>query len=231
MVWIDQEFILLCCTEDTAKDLARQLDKPIDDKLDAMAYRPGDASKQPWKLDIGSHLLKSIHIEDYCNQDFISVSGKGLSSDDVVILEDTGFSYRFADGEELYENRWSKPKEYSDDEKVEELVNSLNFIANYLDSEERDNYDSWLKEEINKAKRMAEELPDLFVENGHLLSPAIRTGVPEIVDLFMAQKPSRDTLIHIGNIAWSDDDQPLGKFIFENGFYDRSQKIPLCFRS
>ena len=229
VVWIDQEFILLCCTEDTAKDLARQLDKPIDDKLDAMAYRPGDASKQPWKLDIGSHLLKSIHIEDYCNQDFISVSGKGLSSDDVAILEDAGFSYRFADGEDLYKNQWSKPKEYSDEEKIGELFDSLTYIADSLDSEDRNN--SWGKDEIKKAKKMAEELPDLFVENGHLLSPAVRTEMPEIIDLFMAQKPPRDIMIHLGNLAWSDDDQPLGKFISENGISEKEVKDGLLVKA
>ena len=229
VVWIDQEFILLCCTEDTAKDLARQLDKPIDDKLDAMAYRPGDASKQPWKLDIGSHLLKSIHIEDYCNQDFISVSGKGLSSDDVAILEDAGFSYRFADGEDLYKNQWSKPKEYSDEEKIGELFDSLTYIADSLDSEDRNN--SWGKDEIKKAKKMAEELPDLFVENGHLLSPAVRTEMPEIIDLFMAQKPPRDIMIHLGNLAWSDDDQPLGKFISENGISEEEVKDGLLVKA
>ncbi len=229
VVWIDQEFILLCCTEDTAKDLARQLDKPIDDKLDAMAYRPGDASKQPWKLDIGSHLLKSIHIEDYSNRDFISVSGKGLSLDDVAILEDAGFSYRFADGEDLYENQWSKPKEYSDEEKIEELFNSLTYIADSLDSEDRNS--SWGREEINKAKRMAEELPDLFVGNGHLLSPAVRTEMPEIIDLFMAQKPPRDTLIHLGNLAWSEDDQPMGKFISENGISEEEVKDGLLVKA
>ncbi|MDE0821896.1 MAG: ankyrin repeat domain-containing protein, partial [Opitutales bacterium] len=229
VVWIDQEFILLCCTEDTAKDLARQLDKPIDDKLDEMPYRPGDASKQPWKLDIGSHLLKSIHIEDYSNQDFISVSGKGLSSDDVAILEGVGFSYRFADGEDLYKNQWSKPKEYSDEEKIGELFDSLTYIADSLDSEDRSS--SWGKEEIKKAKQMAEGLPDLFVENGYLLSPAVRTEMPEIIDLFMAQKPPRDIMIHLGNLAWSDDDQPLGKFISENGISEEEVKDGLLVKA
>ena len=229
VVWIDQEFILLCSTENTAKDLARQLDKPIDDKLDEIAYRTGDTSKQPWRLDIGSHLLKSIHIGDYSNQDFITVSGNGLNSDDVAILEDAGFSYRFADGEELYQNQWSKPKEYSDEEKIEELFNSLTYIADSLDSEDRNS--SWGKEAIKKAKRMAEELPDLFVETGHLLSPAIRTEMPEIIDLFMAQKPSRDTLIHLGNIAWSEDDQPLGKFISENGVSEEEVKDGLLVKA
>jgi hypothetical protein len=229
VVWIDQEFILLCCTEDTAKDLARQLDKPIDDKLDGMAYHLGDTSKRPWKLDIGSHLLKSIRIGDYSNQDFISVSGKGLSSDDVAILEDAGFSYRFADGEDLYENQWSKPKEYSDQEKIEELFNSLTYIADSLDSEDRSS--SWGKDEIKKAKQMAEELPDLFVENGYLLSPAVRTEMPEIIDLFMAQKPPRDIMIHLGNLAWSDDDQPLGKFISENGISEEEVKDGLLVKA
>lgn len=229
VVWIDQEFILLCCSEDTAKDLARQLDKPIDDKLDSMAYRPGDTSKQPWKLDIGSHLLKSIHIEDYSNQDFISISGKGLSSDDVAILEGAGFSYRFADGEDLYFNQWSKPKEYSDEEKIEELFNSLTYIADSLDDEERNS--SWGRDEIDKAKRLAEELPDLFVDEGRLLSLAIRTGMPEIIDLFMASNPSRDTLKDLGNAAWSEDDQSLGEFICKNGISEEEVKDGLLVKA
>ena len=155
VVWVDQEYLLLCCSENTAKDLARQLDKPIDDKLDEMAYRPGDTSKRPWKLDIGPYLQKAVQIGDYCNQDFITLSGKGLNGNDVAILEGAGFSYQFADGEELYENRWSKPKEYSNAEKIEELFNSLTYISDSLDGEERNS--SWGREEINKAKRINDQ--------------------------------------------------------------------------
>jgi ankyrin repeat protein len=229
VVWIDQEFILLCCAGDTASDLARQLDKPIDDGLDEMSYCPDDTSKRPWKLDIGPYLLKAVHIGDYCNQDFITLSGKGLNSDDVTILEGAGFSYQFADGEELYENRWAKQKEYSNEEKIEKLFNSLTHISDYLDKAERNS--SWGKEEINKAKQVAEELPDLFVYNGYLLSPAIRTEIPEIIDLFMAQEPSRETLIHIGNIAWSNDDQPLGKFISEQGINEEEMRDGLLVKA
>ncbi len=229
VVWIDQEFILLCSTENTAKDLVRQLDKPIDDKLDGMAYHPGDTSKRPWKLDIGSHLLKSIHIGDYSNQDFMTVSGKGLNSDDVVILEDTGFSYQFADGEDIYENQWFKPREYSNEEKIDKLFNSLTYIADSLDDEERSS--SWGRDEIDKAKRLAEELPDLFVDEGRLLSLAIRTGMPEIIDQFKARNPSRDTLKDLGNVAWRDDDQPLGEFISENGISDEEMKDGLLVKA
>jgi len=229
VVWIDQEFILLCCTEDTAKDLARQLDKPIDDKLDEMAYRPGDTSKRPWKLDIGPYLQKAVQIGDYCNQDFITLSGKGLNGNDVAILEGAGFSYQFADGEELYENQWFKPREYSNEEKIDKLFNSLTYIADSLDDEERSS--SWGRDEIDKAKRLAEELPDLFVDEGRLLSLAIRTGMPEIIDQFKARNPSRDTLKDLGNVAWRDDDQPLGEFISENGISDEEMKDGLLVKA
>jgi len=222
VVWVDQEYLLLCNAEDTANDLARQLDKPMDAGLDEMSYRPDDTSKRPWRLDIGPYLLKAVHIGDYCNQDFITLSGKGLNLDDVAILEGAGFSYRFADGEEHYENQWSKPREYSNEEKIDELFSSLSNIADNLDEEDR-NCD-WGKEQIGQAIQWAKELPDLFVYDGHLLSPAIRTGIPEIIDLFIAQKPSRDTQIHLGNIAWSNDDQPLGKFIFEQGIKEEEMK-------
>ena len=222
VVWVDQEYLLLCCSENTAKDLARQLDKPIDDGLDEMPYRPGDTSKRPWRLDIGPYLLKAIHIGDYCNQDVITLSGKGLNSDDVAILEAAGFSYRFADEVEHYENQWSKPREYSIEEKINELFSSLSNIADNLDEEER-NCD-WGKEQINQAIQWAKELPDLFIDEGRLLSTAVRTEIPEIIGLFTAQEPSRDILIHLGNIAWSNDDQPLGKFISEKGISEEEVK-------
>ena len=99
-------------------------------------------------------------------------------------------------------------KEYSDAEKIEELFNSLTYIADSLDDEDRNS--SWGRDEIDKAKRLAEELPDLFVDEGRLLSLAIRTEMPEIIDLFMASNPSRDTLKDLGNAAWARMISPWG---------------------
>ena len=224
VVWVDDCFILLCDSEKIAEDLVRQAAKPTDDSLEEMNFRLGDTSKHPWKLDIGPHLQKIVSVVQ--ENDEIHLSAKGLNSSDVAVLEHGGFEYSIEPNE--YEDngvtaQWRKGIEYPPEEVFDILEHSLEWISESL--EDTSNLDDFDRSYFRKAKRLAEQVPDMYAQDGRLLSAAIRNNKHSVIlELFQIDSQPHTRWVHLGNIAHRDGDTPLLNLILEQGVSDAELK-------